>query len=440
MKRKTRWYIMLALILFVVSGCEIDVMPMSPTVSPTVSAPVSVDSTPSPTPEVSVTPTSAPFAGLTTLTLWVPDFMPLYDEAGEATYLMEQIEAFNQTHRTVQVDVLVKKATGPGGLYDLLETGSQAAPEVLPDLLLLDEADLYKASNAALIQPMLESVTVPTSTYSLAIEATQQPTVSYAVPLLMDIEQTVYNPRLALTAPLSWTSVLSGGYSLLFPAAPPNDLAEDALLAAYLGSGGTIIDEAGEPFLDRAVLEDLYGFFGDLRAKEAINVQLVSDLPDATACWEAYQERQATLSVVPAAEYWNAENRIDAPGWIPTVSGKPYGLAHFWSVALVTQDPVRQDAALRLIDWLNEPERLTLVSQQVVMLPTNRETLALWGLVPEDLDFVDTLLETAALPPRVEEIDRPVRRALQAGLVLMLGESSATSDQAAAQALTVLRK
>lgn len=439
MKIRIGWCMIVTLAFLLLVGCDLNMMSTS-TATPTVSEPVMVDSTPSPTLEVSPTPTSAPFTGLTTITLWVPDFMPLYNEAGEATYLMEQIEAFNQTNRSIQVDVLVKKSTGPGGLYDLLETGSQAAPEVIPDLLLLNETDLRKAANAALVQPMPESITVPTSTYSLAIEATQQPTVSYGVPFLMDIEQTVYNPRVALTAPLSWTSVLSGGYSLLFPAAPPNDLADDALIAAYLGSGGTIVDEAGEPFLDRAILEDLYGFFGDLRTEESINVQLVSELPDAAACWEAYQERQGTLSVVPAAEYWSAENRVDAPGWIPTADGTPYGLAHFWSVALVTQDPVRQDAALRLIAWLKEPERLALASQQMVMLPTSRETLALWGLLPEDLDFIDTLLTTAALPPLIEEIDRPVRRALQAGLVVMLGESPATPEQAAAQALTVLRK
>ena len=443
MRKRIGWLTLIAFALLLFTGCDLGLSltpTASPTPSPAATGLVSPVSTPSPTPESSPTPTAVPLTGLTTITLWVPDFMPLYDEADEATELMEQIEAFNRSNRAIQVDVLVKKATGIGGIYQLLETGAQAAPEVLPDLALLNETDLRKATDAALIQPLPDPVSVPTSTYAFALEATQRPTASYAIPMLADIEQTVYNPRLAMTAPLSWTGVLSGGYSLLFPAAPPDELADDALLAAYLGSGGAIVDETGAPFLDRVVLEQLYGFLIDLRARDLLDAQLVSELPDASACWEIYQERQATLSVVPSAEYWAAENRIDAPGWIPTVEGTPYGLAHLWSLALVTQDRDRQDAALQLAAWLNAPERLSEVSQQAVMLPTNRETLALWGLLPEELEFVDVLFEAAEVPPLKEEVDRSIRRALQAGLVLVLGETPATAEQAAAQALTVLRK
>ncbi len=442
MKKYMIWLLPLACLLVMLSSCDIE-SPLTPdSLTPSVIATTSISpiETPTLTPESPATPTSEPLTGLTTITLWVPDFMPLYDEAGEATQFMTQIEAFNRSNRTTQVDVLVKKATGPGGIYHLMETGAQAAPEVLPDLVLLNEADLHKAADAALIQPLPEAVSVPTSTYALAIEATRQPTVSYAVPLLANIEQTVYNPRLALSAPLSWTTVLSGGYSLLFPAAPPDDLADDALLAAYLGSGGILVDEAGTPFLDRGILEDFYGFLIELRARELLDAQLVSELPDASTCWEAYQERQATLSVVPAAEYWSAETRIDAPGWMPTADGTPYSMARVWSLALVTSDPARQEEALELAAWLSEPDRLAEASQQVPMLPTNRETLALWGLMPEELDFIDVLFEAAALPPLTEELDRPIRRALQAGLALVLGETPATAEQAAAQALRVLRK
>jgi hypothetical protein len=366
--------------------------------------------------------------------------MPLYDDAGEATYVMEQIEAFSQAHRNIQVDVLLKKATGPGGIYELLNTAVPVAPEVLPDLVLLNETDLQKAASTSLIQPLPASISVPTTTYAIALEASQPLTETYGIPLLMDIEHTVYNPRLALTAPLSWTAVLSGGYSLLFPTSPAEDLVTDAVLAAYLGSGGVITDETGAPFLDRVVLEELYGFISNLRNNDLLDVQLTSELADASACWEAYQQRQATLSVVPAAEYWTAENRIDAPGWIPTSDGSPYGIAHLWSMALITSEPTQQEAAMQLAVWLSEPERSSELSQQVKMLPTNREALALWGLMPNELDFINTLLTNAKMPPLPENIDRSIRRALQDGLTMLLEDPPATPKQAATQALTVLRK
>ncbi|MGC9398473.1 MAG: extracellular solute-binding protein [Anaerolineae bacterium] len=438
--RNTGLVVLVFAALLGTAGCEILSSPTPAPTSPVATVSLPPPSTPTTTPENTVVPTGTPATGLTTLTLWIPDFMDLYDETGNPTYLMEQIEAFNQTHRNVQVNVLVKKASGTGGLYNLLDTAAPVAPGVLPDVVVLNETDLYRAAREALIQPLPETFSPPPSTYAIALKASRPLTVPHAVPLLMNIEQTVYNPRLALTAPLSWTAVLSGGYSLLFPAAPPNDLADDAVLSAYLGAGGTLVDESGSPFLDRTTLEKLYGFLDTLQEENRLNAELVMELSDANACWNAYQERRATLSVVPAAAYWTTKPRIDAPGWIPTPNGTPYSIAHVWSLALVTSDPARQEAARQLVMWLSGPERAATLSQQTETLPTNREALALWGLMPEELSFFDTLLASAALPPLTEKIDRPIRQALQAGVRLLLEEPEATPAQAAAQALLALRK
>ena len=130
MRKRIGWLTLIAFALLLFTGCDLGLSltpTASPTPSPAATGLVSPVSTPSPTPESSPTPTAVPLTGLTTITLWVPDFMPLYDEADEATELMEQIEAFNRSNRAIQVDVLVKKATGIGGIYQLLETGAQAA-------------------------------------------------------------------------------------------------------------------------------------------------------------------------------------------------------------------------------------------------------------------------------------------------------------------------
>jgi hypothetical protein len=57
----------------------------------------------------------------------------------------------------------------------------------------------------------------------------------------------------------------------------------------------------------------------------------------------------------------------------------------------------------------------------------------------EEVDFLSSLL-LATEPSLPLGVDEPVRRALQAGLTLLLDEEETTAEEAATYALTVLRK
>jgi maltose-binding protein MalE len=438
--RSKKLFVTILVLMIGVVGCQGLESPSTPDTTPLPTAtPPLQQITPTATEvgEPAATPVS--FSGLTTLTLWVPDFLNPYEGEENAALLLEEIEAFSRMHRDIQVEVLVKKAEGPGGLYDLLNTASQAAPDVLPDILLLNADDLKRAAAQDKIQSMPPMSTSPTGTFPIATQATHIFTDTYGIPLLMDYQQTVYNPRLALTPPLTWTAVLSGGYSLLFPAAPEEDLANDALLIAYLGAGGSIRRSEEELLLERTYLEQTYGFFKDLLESDQLTPQKVLVLTDAFESWEAYQQGGGTMAVVPAGHYWSSDSPVGAAGWFPSPEGEPLTLGHLWSLALVTEEPDRQEAAMELLDWLAAPERIAELSQQVGMLPTNEEALALWPLLPEDYAFVVTLSQVAQLPPATD-VDRLVRRALQAGLEMLLENEEATAEQAASHAMTVLRK
>ena len=431
MKARYRVWGLVLSVLLLTNGCNVVMSTPTPTVPPP-------SPTPSPTPEILPSPTPTPVPALTTLTLWVPDLLAPSEET-RADVLMEQIAAFMQVNWDIQVRVLVKTPTGPGGLYNLLSTASVAAPDVLPDLIMLRDADLQAAAEGDFIRPLPELDAGVPGGYPFTTAATTFAGATYGLPFLTEIEQMVYNPRVATTAPLSWTAVLTGGYSLLFPAAPVTGLADDALLGAYLGTGGDIVDAAGKPLLERVHLEEFYRFLKSLMDAGLLDPERVMQLPDAAACWDAYQQGLGTLSVVPAGAYWATVDRPGMPGWFPTPGGEPESLAHLWSLALVSADPGQQEAALSLAAWLTEPARVADLSQAVALLPASGESLALWTLAPEDIDFLDTLLMTArpAFPPSVAQ---PVRRALQAGVQLLLEEEGTTPERAATRALTILRK
>jgi ABC-type glycerol-3-phosphate transport system substrate-binding protein len=372
------------------------------------------------------------------LTLWVPDFLNPYSEETGATLLTEQLADFRQIHPDVQVQIIVKKAHGQGGLYNLLSTAVDAAPDVMPDAILLDPNDLDRAVKNQLVQPFDAALVPTTDFYAFSLTPWPDPDQSYGIPLTVQVDQTAYRQGIARTPPLTWTDVLTYGYSMLFPAAPLDGIASDALLSAYLSTGGATTDGDGQPTLDRAALERLYGFFAEMTERNLLNVDRVTTLPDTEACWAQYQQGVGRLTPVSAGVYWADPPSGSLPGWVPTPDGQPVTVAHVWSIALVTEDAFRQKAALDLMQWLTAPEQAAELTRAVRRLPPRRRAVELWGLLPEEVRFLDTLLDGAqpAPPPTVDEA---VRRALQAGLSVLLQGEVDGPEAAATYALTQLR-
>lgn len=392
---------------------------------------------PTSTPEPTLTPTATPLPSVATLTLWLPDFLSPYEDATGAVVFHEQLAAFSLIQPDIQVQIIVKKATGTGGLYNMLSTAYVAAPAVLPDVIVLNEYDLRTAAHDGYLQP-LDATLVQTADFFPFVRITDPAiTTTYGIPFVVKAEQTAYRQNIAATPPLSWTSVLTGNYSLLFPAAPDDGLASDSVLAAYIGAGGVTSDENGKPKLDRAALEQLYRFITEMVANNLIDVEQVSGLADATACWELYQEGTGRLSVVPAGLFWIAPVEGSSPGWIPTPTGNPVTIGHVWSMAVVSQEPYRQNAALKLLEWLTTPEQVADLTRATRTLPARFHAIELWDMLPDETAFLKQLLD-GAVPSMPPSVDTPVRRALQAGLTAILNGEVETPEDAASYALNSL--
>lgn len=415
----------------VCSGCAWLPTPGTPPV------PTPTDS-PTAAPEPTPTPTATPLPSLVTLTLWVPDFLSPYEDSTGAAVFHEQLAAFSLIQPDIQVQIIVKKATGAGGLYNMLNTSYSAAPGILPDVIILGEHDLRAAADGGYLQP-LDATLVQTMDFFPFVRITDPGiTTTYGMPFVIQAEQTVYRKNVAATPPLSWTAILTGNYSLLLPGEPTDGLASDLVLAAYLGAGGATHDENGRAKLDRAALEQLYRFVTEMMDKKLINAERVLGLPDTAASWNLYQQGTGRVSAVPAGLYWSAPLQDSLPGWAPTPSGAPITIGRVWSMALVSRDPFRQRAALKLLEWLTTPEQVADLTRATRLLPARYHAIELWGLLPEETAFLKQLLDGAvpSLPP---SIDTPVRRALQAGLSATLKGEVETPEDAASYALNNLR-
>ncbi|MBN1876331.1 MAG: extracellular solute-binding protein [Anaerolineae bacterium] len=425
--------------IILLGGCVLRVPTPIPSSLPT--------AIPEPTTVSTPTVTLTPVPGLITLVVWVPDFLDPYKETGSTPVLTPHLDAFVKMHRDVQIQIVVKKAQGTGGLYHLLSTAYNVAPAILPDLIVLNRTDLHAAIRSGLVQPLEASTSENTyfETDFYAFTDLEVPVdnesflndAQLGIPLLTRADQMIYRKNVSATPPLTWTDVITGRYSLLFPALPVDGLADDALLAAYLSTGGVVVDIDGNPVLDRASLEILYHFFADMIEAQLLNVERALELSDAQSCWALYQQGSGRLSPIPAGQYWRGPLPYDRPSWMPTPDGRPIAIAHTWYVVLVATDPVRQEPASQLAYWLTAPEQMAELTLGTDYLPTRSSALQLWSLLPEDVEFLEQFLRGAVsgLPGSVNE---PVRRALQAGFSALLKGDVETPEDAATYALSQL--
>lgn len=398
---------------------------------------------PSPTPTVLPQPTPVPASDLTTLTLWVPDVLSGETPGEFHPVLLSQIEAFSRDHADIQIQLLMKKSREAGGVYNLLSTTYSAAPAVLPDLVILQHADLREAARNGFVVAFSQEE-IAEEVYAFARDAVTIDERAYGLPYLSEMQHAVYATPLGVSESLTWTSILTGGYSLLFPIAPALGLADDFLVGAYQGSGGKVMDADGRASLDRVHLEELYRFMAVMVEAGLVDRERLAALGDARACWELFQQQVATsqtalLSAVPAGLYWSSDERLGVGTAVPTRDGQPFALARVWTLAIVSADPAHEAAAMTLARWLTGRGQVVDLAPSVAMLPTSKDSVALMRLSVDEAVFLDRLLKSAVLPPP-EGVDQTVRRALQAGLDYLLTTEGATPEQAATHALTVLRR
>ena len=451
----------LLLLLWLLPGCSLlpelpDLSalpwPLSSTPTPTATPPPEQSPTPLPPETPSVTPTT-PAEDLV-LDLWVPGFLYGDVESRAAQTLSQQIDSYVRTRPNTHVRISAKKNTGEGGILSLISTAIDVAPSIVPDVVVLNQHDLLVAADAGLLQPLDEALLSDAGYFPAALSAVTTTQGLWAFPYVAQAEQMAYAVGITDTPPLSWTAVLSGSYQMLFPAGPPEGVATDALLAMYQGAGGRTTDQAGQPTLDRTTLERLYGFFMEMREAGLLDAETTLGLTDASASWARYQEGVGQLTPVPVGVFWalpepaesdadaeDAESarRDSAPSWVPTPDGAPVVILHTWGLAILTDDPVRLEVALGLVEWLVGAQQLGELTRAAGLVPTRQPAIRMWSLQTDELAFMDRLLLSGvrACPP---SIDLPVRRALQAGLSALLLQEVASPEQAASHALTNLRR
>ena len=375
------------------------------------------------TPAVSPTrgfpPPSPPTAisSAITLTLWTTEaFFPTEDD-GSGQILAQQWQAFEAAHANVNIEYILKKPYGKGGILDFLGTARAAAPTVLPDLVILDTLELDQAAQAGLIQPLddLVSSEVQQGLFPFARHSFAGQLIG--IQFEADVEHLIYNTNKIDSAPITWREEISASVAYIFPAGGQSSLVNDAFLIQYLAVGGGLLDESGDPALNNDALVEVLQFYADGLEAGAIPSSVL-EFTDLDDCWVVYVSAQAALSNVSSARYLADRGLLKNTGFaaIPTRDGNVVTLSEGWALAIATEDSSRQTAAAQLIEWLLEPENNANWNLAAGHLPTRQAAFDHLGM--EDQYFPFVLQQLANVHPRpvdpaYDKIGRALQRAVQ---------------------------
>jgi ABC-type glycerol-3-phosphate transport system substrate-binding protein len=429
--------ILSVLLLMTLAGCA--ELPSMPTLTPLSSTPLPIPPTPNPT------PTPEPQPMIVTLVLWLPEELDPYGEAPGADALAQQLTEFSRAYPDLRVEVTVKKAHGRGGLLDFLRTARDAAPSVLPDLIVVDTADLETAAGSGLIQSLdqLLSPAEMTDRFPFAAELGtvdgQTPDEAATIGFVIgtEVQHLAYRPALLDPPPASWTQIVTPPVPFLFPAGGREGQVNDATLSQYLAAGGRLTDSDGHPWLDEDVVVSVLTFYSDCIGTGAVSPTVVLNIADADQAWEQFQAGEGVIAVVPTSRYWPTADETMAAALLPTRYGHPIAIARAsWAIAMVTDDPERQALAMTLLNWLIAPDHNARWTQAAGYLPGTRSALRSWNISDADRAVLRSLMEAAVLPPPPEAM-ATAGQVMQGTLEAVL-RRRATPEEAAAAAIESL--
>ncbi len=367
------------------------------------------------------------------LKIWLPEPLSPADNSAAAALWADQITAFEAANGDVEVIIRLKRPTDVGGILSTLRTASAVAPGAMPDLTLLRRSDLLNAHQYRVLQSLQNRPSAPSLD-------DMQPTAArlgridgdlYGVPYLVDIQHIAYYP--AFVAPGNWTfeGIFAGSVRLTFPIGRTIGRS-DMLIAQYLAMSDSQLSLDSEALL---ALLRFYDRAGDDGLIDLLSLDYTTT-SDYRARLGSGEIRAAVLSSTGFLALRSSGADLQfAP--IPTADGTLAAPLDGWVWVLTTTDADRQEAALRLLNWLMNTDRQARLSQALGMLPSQRGALRLWTM-PEGLSeypaFADALVASAILP---ESLPAPTARALHTALIAVLtGER--TAEQAAQDVIALV--
>ena len=158
-----------------------------------------------------------------TLTIWVPPIMAP-SANNDQGFLYSVTQSLLTAYPLLRPVILTKALLGPGGMANLLIATKPVAPAQMPDLVVLDAAELSALERAGVLKPL--DLILPKAlwddSYPFALQAVRSGSSYIAVPFMADLVLLVYNSEMVATPPRSWAELPAARSEYIFPAGNGN--------------------------------------------------------------------------------------------------------------------------------------------------------------------------------------------------------------------------
>jgi len=419
--------VVVACLATALGGCLLAATPEEATPDPAATPAGTAASEPTAAPTSVATPT--PVGPPDSLTVWISDQVMPLSPGRLADVVEQQFAAFEATHPGLTIEVMPKKATGQGGIENLLTTASAVAPAVLPDLVAVDTQLLPALARKGLTWPLddLISPEIQDDLYPFARQAGTVDEQWMGVQFeAHGLQHALYNPTKIAAAPQTWDELFASGATLIFPAAGREGLVNDAFLIQYLSIGALLVDEGERPALSAEALTEVLTYYREGIERGTILTQTV-EFSTVEQCWPKFLQAEVAMSYISSDLYLNVLTGV--PASVPTRGGTAVILSRGHAWALTARDPQRRALAVHLLEWLLDPVNVDDWSAAAGSLPTRRAAFERMERSAY-VTFMYAQLETA-IPYAQSETHRDIYRAMQQAIDAVLREGTPPETAAA---------
>lgn len=316
-----------------------------------------------------------------TLTIWIAPEILNATEGGTAV-LQEQLNRFQAENPNIDLVVEPKSVTGQGSILNYLRTGRNIAPAIMPDLVTLPSDQLGSALNEELILSLAGTLDndLLNDLYPAGREMAGSGEQIEGYPfILTEMPHLAYNTAVfSGTIPLRWNNFIQlPEQTFAFPA--NGEAGATLLLQFYLGAGGKLENEAGQPVLEVAPLTAALEQINNGQESGFVLGQS-NNLGTVEETWRALESGSATF-VQTSAEQYLQNRQGELPVDFHSIPGPQRPLTPLvrgWAWAISAKEPGKQAAALALLRTLVEPENLAQWSEAAHFLPARRTAYDFW--------------------------------------------------------------
>jgi ABC-type glycerol-3-phosphate transport system substrate-binding protein len=376
------------------------------------------------------TPQTAPDS----LVVWLPAEMDPTGKSQAASLLNARLAAFAESEG-IRITVRLKSLSGSAGLLDTLTAASSAAPQALPDLILLPRRDLETAALKSLVMPLdaLTSIVDDEDWFPYAHEMSLIQGVVYGIPFVGDPLALIARAGAESTLPAEWQAAAAPGSLFVFPADDPQALVP---LTLYMALGGGVSGNQPRPNLDEETLVKMLTLLAEGRQSGSIRAD-VTQWQSFQQSWESFLEgggdrTAAPLSLLLALYAQGTET----PETLPKLLDTGFTLSSGWVWALSTADPDRGILAVRLAEYLVEPGFLGTWSEAFGRVPARPSALASWQNAALRPSLLQQSLSARFVPEN--NILTSIAPALRSAVLAVLRDNLSPED-AAKQAVESLK-